>query len=159
MPQALARTIVLLLLILMPAALDAKDPERQPKEEPAEEQDFWLSFVPGKYTFVGREPDRGASYAGEATIDNDGKGALVLRRSVAGKAVEARGAVEVPHPPGEGKVLRFRWQEGGKGKTMTCLVSGDLDNYARLSCVWTVDGSSPKAPGLEAYFSTEMWSE
>jgi hypothetical protein len=40
---------------------------------------------------------------------------------------------------------------------MTCLIAGDLDNYARLTCNWLREGSGPKEPGLEAMFSTAAW--
>ena len=40
---------------------------------------------------------------------------------------------------------------------MTCLVSGDLDNYARLTCYWWHEGSDMKRPGLEAMFPTANW--
>ena len=42
---------------------------------------------------------------------------------------------------------------------MTCLVSTDLDNYARLTCVWWQPGTEPKQPGLEAMFPTAEWPE
>lgn len=115
-----------------------------------------FDFVEGEYSVVGREPDGGASYSGSASIEL-GEGGLVLkRRRVDGKEIAATGSVEVPSPPGEGKVLRFRWQEGGP-TTMTCLVSGDLDNYARLTCLWFREGSQPIQPGLEAMFPMAGW--
>ena len=150
MPQVRARLLLLLLLVSIPVAASAKDPEPEP--------DPWLSFIQGKFTFIGREPDGGATYAGDATIVEKA-GKLVMSRKVAGKTVEALGTKEVPHPPGEGQVLRFRWKEDQKAKIMTCLVSTDLDNYARLSCVWVVDQADHKSPGFEAYFSTDAWSE
>lgn len=104
----------------------AKDPKPEP--------DPLLSFVTGHYTLAGRQPDDGAAYAGEAVIEAKGHG-LLLRRTVAGKTLVIEGKIEVPQPPGEGQVLRFAYSEGGEERTLTCLVSGDLDNYARLSCV------------------------
>jgi len=113
---------------------------------------FLLSFVAGDYAVVGREPDGGATYAGTARITQDGD-RLVLERRIGGRTVRAVGRVEVPSPPGEGQVLRFRWGDG-QAMTMTCLVAGDLDNYARLSCLWGADGQQLREPGLEAMFST-----
>ena len=82
---------------------------------------------------------------------------LSLERRVDGRTVRATGRVEVPSPPGEGQVLRFRWNDG-QAITMTCLVAGDLDNYARLTCLWGADGQASKEPGLEAMFSTTAWA-
>jgi hypothetical protein len=135
-------TKILALVALLAAA--------QPVENP------WASLVPGRYVLIGREPDGGATYTGEATIKARGRNAYQLRRTVAGKTVEADGKVEVPSP-GEGQVLRFRWREGGRAKVATCLVSSDLDNYGRLSCLWVTEGQEHKTPGLEAYFSNETW--
>lgn len=111
-----------------------------------------LSFVAGDYALVGRAPEDGGAYAGTATIAQEGE-QLILERRIGGRAVRAVGRVEVPSPPGEGQVLRFRWEDG-QAVTMTCLVGGDLDNYARLTCLWAADGPSPKQPGLEAMFAT-----
>jgi hypothetical protein len=115
-----------------------------------------MSFVAGDYALVGREPDGGASYAGTATIAEEGDH-LSLERQVGGHTVRATGRVEVPSPPGEGQVLRFRWTDG-QAITMTCLVAGDLDNYARLTCLWGADGQELREPGLEAMFSTTAWA-
>ncbi len=116
-----------------------------------------LSFVAGDYALIGREPDGGGPYAGTARITQDGD-YLVLDRRVGGRTVHAVGRVEVPSPPGEGQVLRFRWGDG-QAMTMTCLVAGDLDNYARLTCLWGADGQPPKEPGLEAMFATAAWGD
>ena len=116
---------------------------------------FLRSFAAGNYAVVGREPDGGAAYSGRATIAGDGE-QLVLERRIGGRTVRAIGRVEVPSPPGEGQVLRFRWDDR-QAVTMTCLVAGDLDNYARLTCLWGWDGQSPKEPGLEAMFATATW--
>jgi len=127
-----------------------------PATEPAVANDsdasFLLSFVAGEYAIVGREPDGGAPYAGTAKIAEDGE-QLILERRIGGRTVRAGGRVEVPSPPGEGQVLRFRWGDG-QAMLMTCLVAGDLDNYARLTCLWGADGQPPKEPGMEAMFST-----
>jgi hypothetical protein len=116
---------------------------------------FLLSFAAGDYAVVGREPDGGAAYAGTAQITQDGN-QLILERRIGGRTVRALGRVEVPSPPGEGQVLRFRWGDG-QAMLMTCLVAGDLDNYARLTCLWGADEQAPKEPGLEAMFSTAAW--
>lgn len=113
------------------------------------------AFVAGDYALVGRGPDGGPAYAGTATIAEDGE-RLILERRISERTVRAVGRVEVPSPPDEGQVLRFRWDDG-QAVTMTCLVAGDLDNYARLTCLWAADGQSPREPGLEAMFPTAVW--
>src|SRR5262245_30450107 len=87
------------------------------------------AFVAGDYALVGREPEGGPAYAGTAKIAEDGE-QLILERQIGGRTVRAIGRVEVPSPHGEGQLLRFHWTDG-QAMTMTCLVAGDLDNYAR----------------------------
>jgi hypothetical protein len=140
-----ARAVAAVIVALAAAPVVAEDSDAS----------FLLSFVAGDYALVGREPDGGAAYAGTATIAAEGE-RLVLDRRIVGRTVRASGRIEVPSPPGEGQVLRFRWDEGG-AVTMTCLVAGDLDNYARLTCLWVADGQTPKTPGLEALFPTGAW--
>ena len=100
---------------------------------------------------IGQFPDGGATYKGmaEITYQDD---RLQLVKHIENKAITAEGKVERANP-GETNVLRFRWPEHEE----TCLVSIDLDNYSRLSCYWTEQGTDHKQPGLEAYFSTETW--
>jgi hypothetical protein len=124
-----------LLLALGPAAPAAQD------------ADPLLDFVAGEYVLVGRQPDGGAAYAGTARIERRGDH-LVLTRQVGELRTEARGAVE-PAAGGDARVLRFR--DAG-ARVMTCLVHSDLDNYARLSCLWAE--GAPAQPGLESYFPT-----
>jgi hypothetical protein len=100
---------------------------------------------------IGQFPDGGEAYQGTAQITyRDGR--LQLVKHIEDKAITAEGKVERADP-GEADVLRFRWPDHEE----TCLVSIDLDNYARLSCYWIVTGTEHKKPGLEAYFSTETW--
>jgi hypothetical protein len=95
------------------------------------EDDDLLGFVEGEYTVIGQEPDGGATYSASAKVEVR-DGGLVLKERRGDREFTAAGKVEVPNPPGESKVLRFRWQDGGP-MLMTCLVAGDLDNYARLT--------------------------
>ncbi len=141
LPPALAAIAIL----ACPVPLSAKDSS----------DDDLLGFVAGAYAIVGQEPDGGAAYSGSATIEPS-EGGATLKERRGDHEFTASGKVEVPSPPGEGKVLRFRWQDGGP-MVMTCLVSGDLDNYARLTCYWLREGSEPKQPGLEAMFPTAAW--
>jgi hypothetical protein len=114
------------------------------------EADPFLNFVVGDYVIVGREPDRGRPYSGTARVEL-GEGGLLLNRRRGEHEVTAMGRFEVPSPPNEGRVLRFRWYDP-EPVLMTCLISADLDNYARLTCYWLHEGSQPAEPGLEAMF-------
>jgi hypothetical protein len=124
------------------------------KESPQPE-DPWFVLVPGRFVFVGRNPDNGATYAGTASITTQGE-RFSLMRTIGSKTTTATGTIEVPQPPGEGKVLRFRWKDQ-QPHLMTCLIQSDLDNYARLACLWGIEGANHNVPGLEAYFSAEAW--
>ena len=137
MPQVFARRFALVLLVVLAVVgwpASAKDPEP--------EQDPWLSFVQGKFTFIGREPDGGATYAGDATIVEKG-GKLVMSRKVAGKTVEAQGTKEVPHPPGDGEVLRFRWEGRPEGQNHD--LSG-IERSRQLRQALLCVGSRPSRP-------------
>jgi hypothetical protein len=136
------RWLIFLALVLSTGAALAKDGKI--------DADPPLNFVVGDYIIVGREPDAGPSYSGTAHIEL-GEGGLLLKRRRSTHEVTAIGRFEVPSPPSEGRVLRFRWYDP-EPVLMTCLVSADLDNYARLTCYWAHEGSQIPAPGLEAMF-------
>lgn len=129
-------------LVLSTVAALGKDEKTQ--------ADALLSFVVGDYVIVGRDPDGGAPYSGTARIEPR-TGGLLLNRRRGAHEVTAIGRLEVPSPPNEGHVLRFRWYDP-EPVLMTCLVGADLDNYPRLTCAWLHEGSQPVQPGLEAMF-------
>jgi hypothetical protein len=139
-------------VLLSLAFLLVSAPVTHAKDEP-----FLHGFVAGDYVLIGKEPDNGKPYTGLARIEPKGSG-LLLHRTLDGKTVTAEGKVEVPHPPGEGQVLRFRWQEGGE-VVLSCLVASDLDNYARLTCYRILEGVRHKEPGLEALFPIAAWPD
>jgi hypothetical protein len=136
------RWLVFIALVLSTGAALGKDGKA--------EADLPLNFVVGDYVTVGREPDGGPAYSGTAHIEL-GEGGLLLKRRRGAHEITAIGRFEVPSPPSEGHVLRFRWYDP-EPVLMTCLVSADLDNYARLTCYWVHEGSQIPAPGLEAMF-------
>ena len=119
--------------------------------------DTLRDLVLGDYVTVGREPDGGIAYNGSARIEFDGDH-LVLRERRGEHQITAAGRFEVPSPPDEGRVLRFLSQDP-EPVTMTCIVSSDLDNYARLTCLWLRQGTEPAEPGLEAMFPTAEWPD
>ena len=53
---------------------------------------------------------------------------------------------------GETEVLRIIFREADTDYEETCLISGDLDNYARLTCYLYRPGVKTDDPGLEAFF-------
>lgn len=116
-----------------------------------EEPQMLYLLLPGTYAVIGQEPDGGAAYTGSAEIKY-ADGALNLVKKVGSETIEARGRVETALA-GEAEVVRFDWPR----HRATCLNRVDLDNYSRLTCYWTVEGSSHKRPGLEAYFPTAAW--
>jgi hypothetical protein len=136
------RWLMVVALVLSAGAALAKDGKTE--AEPP------LNFMVGDYVIVGREPDGGAPYSGTARIEL-GEGGLLLNRHRGAHDVTAIGRFEVPSPPDEGHVLRFRWYDP-EPVLMTCMIGADLDNYARLTCIWAHEGSQPAAPGLEAMF-------
>jgi len=111
-------------------------------------------FVPGRYTLIGRDPDSVRTYTGKARIERVGN-RLKLTRRVAGRTDSAYGVVRRADP-GEAWVLEFKWQ-AQRPMEMICLVSSDLDNYARLTCHWGVARNPHRQPGMEAYFAQEPW--
>ncbi|MDD4882521.1 MAG: hypothetical protein PHX10_13165, partial [Gallionellaceae bacterium] len=138
----MSRTLAALLVLLASVQCAAAG-------EPPQEQDAWFALLPGHFVLVGRLPDNGAAYFGKAVISAQGHG-FTLSRTIGARTITATGTIEVPSPPGEGRILRFRWQDPGP-RLMSCQVQGDLDNYARLSCLWVIEGHKHKAPGLESY--------
>jgi hypothetical protein len=127
------------------------------KDVTPQADDPLLDFVVGDYATVGRNPGGGTAYTGSARIERVADGLLLTETRSNGR-IKAAGRIEVPSPPGEVKVLRFRWRDP-EPTTMTCLVAGDLDNYARMTCLWQRDGREQQQPGLEAMFSTTAWPD
>lgn len=128
-------------------------PCRAGAAEEADEPVQWL-LAPGRYQFIGRQPDLGATYAGTARIDRVGD-KLRLRRTVGGRTTTAFGVVRRADP-GEAYVLDFKWNQR-HAMEMVCLVGTDLDNYGRLTCHWGRVGTPHRQPGMEAYFAREPW--
>ena len=149
--MAIARLLVLAVIAALSTAPTlAKDAVPQ-------SDDPLLDFVVGDYATVGRNPRGGTAYTGSARIERAADGLLLTETRSSGR-IKAEGRIEVPSPPGEVEVLRFRWRDP-EATTMTCLVAGDLDNYPRLTCLWQLDRSEPAQPGLEAMFSTTARSD
>ncbi len=141
----LAKSLILFLILSHNATAAATGEAEEAPE---------ASFVVGRYQLIGRFPDSSRTYTGTARIDRDGD-RLLLKREIAGKTTRIYGVVRRADP-GEAQVLAFAW--GNKlPMEMVCLIGGDLDNYARLTCHWGRRGNPHKQPGMEAYFAQEPW--
>ena len=115
------------------------------------EAGFLADFVTGRYHLIGRQADGDATYRGRVEIFRNGK-TLQIKRTIAGRTVFGSAAIENT-PIAETPVLRLRFKEGARAYECTCLIHGDLDNYARISChIYRQDGSTRQS-GLEAWFS------
>lgn len=134
----------LLLALLPPAVYAAEDLPPQ-----------W-DFVVGRYQLIGRAPDSTRTYHGSAKIEHIGK-TLRLTRIIERKTQVVHGVVRRADP-GEAYVLAFAWKsEAARPMEMVCVIGGDLDNYARLTCHWGIKANPHKQPGMEAYFAQEPW--
>ena len=152
--QVCPAALLALTLIAAPIAASAETPAGAANAIAAEDEAMRGDFVIGRYDLIGRHPDSGRSYSGQAVIDYVGRH-LRLTREIAGKRTEVYGIVRRASP-GEAWVLSFAW--GSKPTMeMVCLIGSDLDNYARLTCHWGRAGNPHKRPGVEAYFSQEPW--
>ena len=87
---------------------------------------------------------------GEVTIRKKAGGLEVIRR-VEGNLIKGTASVayvttdKIP-------VLRIRFVEEEKQIEETCLIKGDLDNYARLTCYLYFPEVKTEDPGMEAMF-------
>ena len=113
-------------------------------------------FFAGNYVVVGKQPDGGAAYSGSASLKTDGSN-IVMHLRIGNEITSAIGQFEVPHPAGEGAVLRFVDAEN-KWKS-TCLWHSDLDNYFRLTCYKLTIGVQHSEPALESLFPTGAWPD
>ncbi|MES9846192.1 MAG: hypothetical protein ABW162_06275 [Candidatus Sedimenticola sp. PURPLELP] len=116
----------------------------------AERQEAIARFVVGNYLLIGKSVDSTETYHGTIEIHADGK-QLGVKRVINGETVLGSGAIEQALG-GDTDVLRIRFTQYGKVFEETCLVSGDLDNYARISCYLYQPGVKTMNPGLEAFF-------
>jgi hypothetical protein len=107
-------------------------------------------FVVGNYLLVGKAPDSNKTYHGKLSINNR-DGQLKVTRNTNGVSIQGSAAIERSLDSGA-NVLRIRFFEKGKNYEETCLVSGDLDNYARISCYLYTTDNTTKQPGMEVLF-------
>lgn len=113
--------------------------------------DFLEQFVQGSYVVIGKNPESDETYHGHITIVLANQG-LEASRSVAGQTRVAQARVESAIG-GEAEVLRLRFEDEEEPVEQTCLVSSDLDNYARVTCHVYNPNVRTSRPGYEAWFS------
>ncbi|MBN8550255.1 MAG: hypothetical protein J0M12_13130 [Deltaproteobacteria bacterium] len=103
----------------------------------------------GNYNLIGQKPDSSETYSGTVRLVATSSG-LRLERSIAGKNSAGIGHYELKTPD-KIPVLTLLFTESKQSFSSTCHVSSDLDNYARLTCLYGVTGKT-RQPGMEAFF-------
>lgn len=116
----------------------------------AERGDFLSEFVLGRYHLIGKKPDAEIAYLGRVEIYRDRTGLKIKRRI--GEAMAVGSASVESALNGDAMLLRMRFTENQTAYESTCLIQGDLDNYARLSCHRYRQDGGTRQPGLEALF-------
>jgi hypothetical protein len=112
--------------------------------------EFLKMIVPGEYTVIGKNINSDKTYQGEVSITRQDDTFAVMR-SINGTKIVGQAAIESA-AGGDAKVLRIRFEENNVNYEETCLVSSDLDNYARISCYLYMQDGKTRQPGLEALF-------
>lgn len=115
----------------------------------ANETDLYGALA-GDYDLVGRRPDSEETYSGRVTF-TPVDGGLVVTRTVDGENETGRAHIEY-RTADKRPVLMIAFDEDGGAWESWCLYRFDLDNDARLTCLWRFAGTEPEHPGLEALF-------
>jgi len=113
------------------------------------QQQFLASFIAGKYHLVGKAIDSDETYYGKVRIVSTVSG-IEVHRLIAEKAIIGSGAIE--KTADNVNLLRIRFTENDMEFEETCIISGDLDNYARITCYLYLSGGETSNPGLEVLF-------
>ena len=133
-----------LLFIAIMALGFATEVASQTKEQHLE------SYIQGTYLLIGKHLDSTDTYYGEALIAKSESG-LSVTRTISGRVTH--GTATIAHATGDHTpVLRMHFSEDGNTYEETCIVAGDLDNYARITCYLYIPGTKTLNPGLEAFF-------
>jgi hypothetical protein len=104
----------------------------------------------GVYDLVGRMPGSEETYSGVVTLCASGDELRVMR-SVGGARTPGVARIEYVTPEKIATVI-FEFSERGEVWETACMWGGDLDNYARLSCLRREKAVPTTEPGLEALF-------
>ena len=114
------------------------------------QNEFLAGFVAGRYHLIGKSPDSDNTYYGKVGLISTERG-IEVHRFVAGKTIVGSGAIEKATAD-DVNVLRIRFKENNTEYEETCMIDGDLDNFARISCYLYRSGVKTGNPGLEALF-------
>ena len=114
------------------------------------QQQFLASFIAGKYHLVGKAIDSDRTYYGKVQIVSTESG-IEVHRLLAEKTIIGSGAIEKATADNV-KLLRIRFTENDMEFEETCIISSDLDNYARITCYLYRSGRETSNPGLEVLF-------
>jgi hypothetical protein len=105
-------------------------------------------YLDGAYVIVGRLPDSKQTYQGTIKVSTSNQ-VLNVARVINGQKTVALGKFETTQE--NARVLKLNLDSKGKKYEESCLVSNDLDNYARVTCY--VYGKTTKKVGLETWFN------
>lgn len=134
------RQLVIIFILFVSPELLAEDNNKQ----------FLMDFIAGNYHLIGKALDSENTYYGTITFKKTGNNLAVVR-TIANTVAYGDAAIEKALH-GETNVLRIRFRETSIDYEETCLITGDLDNYARLSCYLYRPGEKTDDPGLETFF-------
>lgn len=117
--------------------------------EQSQEQ-FLASFIGGNYHLLGKSLDSDNTYYGKVQLISTESG-VEVHRIIAEKTIIGYGAIEKATADNV-NVLRIRFVENNTEFEETCIIGGDLDNYARITCYLYQSGVETSDPGLEVLF-------
>lgn len=106
------------------------------------------NFIAGNYTMIAREPDSKNTYSGTMSIENPNDKIIRIVEKVPHQLQRIWRGEFRDAAPGEGCVLSMESKE----RSMACLISTDLDNYARITCLTKEKKIPSKRLGLVALF-------
>lgn len=113
-------------------------------------RNFLVRYINGSYHLIGKALDSDQTYYGNITFEYSESGIKVTQR-VNGTSIIGKAAIEKATAD-KVDVLRIRFEEKGTKYEETCMIDGDLDNYARITCYLYKPGVRTMNPGLEAFF-------
>lgn len=106
------------------------------------------NIIPGQYTVVGRLPDSNRTFSSSIEIKPLKNKTFSATEKMNAKVIRRWEGQFKRASPGEGDVLHLKGQHG----ELACLVSTDLDNYARMTCLWKKNNQQSNKLGLVALF-------
>lgn len=114
------------------------------------EDNFLARYLVGNYLLIGQGVDSKSTYSGNVSMYLENN-KLKVKRTIKGKVTIGQASFKQVLQ-GDSSVLRIQFSENGISFEETCLLRGDLDNYARITCYLYIPGADITNPGLEALF-------